>query len=142
MKTNENVNICKGVAEELEKYVNGEYFRCPECGDVFTWDDVEVKGDECYYCPHCDEMFLDGDLEQLSVYDWLEDVLEIEYRCNSRKEYRSASVMTACGGPTIYVDTGSKQVELYWWTERANYPISADAAAALDDCLEEHWNCL
>lgn len=140
MKTNENVNICKGIAEELEKYANGEYFRCPECCSVFTWDDVE-DGDE-YHCPHCDEMFLEGDLEQLSVHDWLEDIFDVEYRCNSCKEYRSARVMVACGGPNIYIDTASKQVELYWWTERANYPISADAAAALDDCLEEYWSCL
>lgn len=137
---NENVNICKGIAEELEKHVNGKYFRCSECSDVFTWDDVEDG--EYYHCPHCGDMILEGDLEQLGIIDWLGDALDIEFRCSERKEYRSARVMVACGGPNIYIDTASKQVKLYLWSERASYPISSDAAAVLDDCLEEYWDCL
>lgn len=138
----ENVNRCKQIAEELERYVNGVYYRCSECGDVFTWDDVEVKDDECYYCPHCGDMILEGDLEQCSVYDWPADVLDVEYRCGSKSDYRSVRIMVAFGGPNIFVDTASKQVELYWWTETASYPISSSAAEALDEWAEEHWNCL
>jgi hypothetical protein len=76
------------------------------------------------------------------LYDWAEDILDIEYRCGSDKELRSVQIMVTCGGPNIYVDTASKSVELYWWGDRASYPISYDAAAELDAWAEEYWRCL
>jgi transposase-like protein len=139
----ENRNHCKHIAEELEKYVNGDVYRCPECGDTFEWNDDDYNDDDyTYTCPHCKATFAESELEALSIYDWLEDIYDIEYRVDSRKELRSVRIMVACGGPNIYIDTATKQVELYWWSDQASYPISYDAAAALDEWAEEYWNCL
>lgn len=138
---NENVNRCKQIAKELERYINGEYFRCPECGDVFTWDDVKNGGDE-YRCPHCDEVFLESDLEQLGVFDWLDGVLDYEFRIDRFRNLKSATFLVAFGGPTITIDTASKSVELRWWTESASYLISSDAAEALEEAAQEIYECV
>jgi predicted RNA-binding Zn-ribbon protein involved in translation (DUF1610 family) len=129
---------CEHIAHELEAYVNGEVYRCPECGEILRLP--ENVGDK-YRCSHCCAISEVDDLEQLGIYDFLEDVYDIEYRCDGRREYRSVQIMVACGGPNIYLDTASGDVELYWWTDRARYPMSRDAVAALDEWAEEYWNC-
>lgn len=134
----DNWTHCKHIAHELEAYVNGEVYRCPECGEILRLP--ENVGDK-YRCPHCCEVNEVNDLEQLGVYDFLEDVYDIEYRCDGRRNYRSVQIMVACGGPNIYLDTASGDVELYWWSDRARYPMSRDAVAALDEWAEEYWNC-
>lgn len=141
-KTNaENRERCRRIAEELEAYANGDIYRCPECGQHCEIEEEENEnGDTIYKCS-CG-CISEYEPEQMSLYNWSEDILDIEYRCGSDKAYRSVCVMVAYGGPNIYIDTDTKQVELYWWTDRASYPISYDAAAALDDWAEEYWNCL
>lgn len=141
-QTNEyNREHCKRIAEELEEYVNGNICRCPECGQACNVEEEENEnGDIIYKCScGCTSKY---EPEQLSLYDWAEDILDIEYRCGSDKELRSVQIMVTCGGPNIYVDTATKQVELYWWGDRASYPISYDAAAELDAWAEEYWRCL
>ena len=49
--------------------------------------------------------------------------------------------MVACGGPNIYVDTGSGQVELYWWGDSAKWGIDRNAVVAIDEAFEELFNC-
>lgn len=136
-----NRNHCKRIAETLEEYVNGEVFRCPECGEHCNTEEIENEnGDTIYKCScGCTSEY---EPEQLSVWDWAEDILDIEYRVDSHKELRSVQIMVAYGGPNIYVDTATKSVELYWWGDRASYPISYDAAAALDDWADEYWRCM
>lgn len=133
----ENRSHCKHIAQELDAYVNDEVKRCPECGEILHLpDDV---GDR-YRCPHCEAVNDVDDLEQLGIWDFLTDVYDVEYRCGSDREYRSVRVMVACGGPNIYLDSASKDVELYWWSERSRYPMSYEAAEALDQWAEDYWN--
>lgn len=134
----ENRNHCKHIALEIEAYADGNVYRCPECGEEIKMpDDVGDK----YRCPHCHTAADVDDYEQLSVWDFLNDVFDIEYRCSSNKEYRSVRIMVACGGPNIYIDTSDAMVKLYWWNERAEYPLSYDARDAIDEWAEEYWNC-
>ena len=77
----------------------------------------------------------------MSIYDWLQDALDIEYVVSSDREYRACRIMVTCGGPNIYVDTRSGSVELYWWSDRASYPLSSSACFALDEALQELYNC-
>ena len=134
----ENWDHCKGIAEELEKIAQGLYIKCPECGEwVEVPDDIdEHQAARC----ECGAGLADAD-ETMTIFDYLEDALDIEYRCGSSREYRSAQIMVACGGPTIYIDTGSKSVNLYWWCDRASYPLSNNAVSTIDDCMEELFNC-
>lgn len=135
-----NWEHCKRIAEDLEEYASGNIYRCPECGQHCNMEEENENGDTIYKCS-CG-CITEYEPEQLTLYDWAEDILDIEYRCNSRKEYRSARILVACGGPNIYIDTASERVELYWWTDRASYDIGRDTAAALDEWAEEYFNCL
>ena len=135
-ETNEfNREHCKHIAHTLEYYANGQMWRCEDCGEVFN--DYE-NGDEWdgETCPHCGET---GDFEQLSIYDWLEDALEFKYTINGDMTYCAGRVMVAYGGPNIYVDTMQGAVQLFWWTDRAEYPLTRDAINALDEALEEFY---
>ena len=134
----ENWQTCKCIATELEAYANGYIYKCPDCGEILNLEDF--AGD-CYQCPECGVLQAPYRLEQLGIYDYMSDALDIEYRVSGRLELRSVQVMVACGGPNIYIDTGSKAVELYWWADRASYPLDYDACAEIDAWAEELFEC-
>lgn len=144
----ENRAYCQRIAEELELYATGDAHKCPHCGAVFCfddWEETEHDSDTCpvysqYTCPHCGQEVDADDLEQLSIYDYFSDCFDIEYRCGSDRSYRSVSIMVACGGPNIYIDTDEKAVLLYWWSDRARYYLSSAAVEAVDEWAEEYWN--
>lgn len=144
----ENREYCRRIAEEVEIYASGSAYKCPHCGDVHIFEDYEETEHEtddgytAYDCPHCGEEIEESDLEAVGLYDYFADCLDIEYRCCGLREYRSVRVMVTCGGPNIYIDTQSKAVELYWWGDRASYPIAYDAVDALDEWAAEYWACL
>ena len=143
----ENRNRCKNIAENIDMYVNGDGYRCPECGLVHPFDEYEtsehetINGGICYTCPNCGGEIEESELEAISIYDYFDDVFDIEYRTGSDKEYRSVCVMVACGGPNIYIDTATKNIELYWWTDKASYPLSLEAVNEIDNYFEELFNC-
>ena len=131
----ENREHCQRIAEEVEAYAEGRVYRCPDCGACIT--------DENLFCDCGAQVdLISGEWEQLSLYDYFSDCLDIEYRCGSDREYRSCSIMITCGGPNIYIDTAEKAVLFYWWTDRARYYLSSDAVDAINDWAEEYWNCL
>ena len=130
----ENTRHCRLIAEELEKYANGLVYRCPECGEIITApEEAEKYRCSCGFVGELDEY------EQQNMWDFFTDCLDIEYRCSSSKEYRSVQIMVACGGPNIYIDTASNKVELYWWGDRADWPLSYDTISAVDEWAEEYW---
>jgi predicted RNA-binding Zn-ribbon protein involved in translation (DUF1610 family) len=135
----ENRKHCEYIAKELESYYNGDIRRCPECGEKIDrdWDTV---GDQ-FKCPHCHAVTDTDDWEQLSLWDYFNDVLDIEYRIGSDKQYRSVCIMVTCGGPNIYIDTASKNVEFYWWGEKAHYRIDRDVCNEIDNIFEEYYSC-
>lgn len=143
----ENRDYCRRISEDLEKYVEGIVYRCPECGAIIEIDDLdelEIETDDypagAYKLPcGCETT---EEPEQQTLYDYFSDCLDIEYRCNSSKEYKSVSIMVTCGGPNIYIDTEEKAVLLYWWSDRARYYLRSDVVEAVDEWAEEYWNCL
>jgi ribosomal protein L37AE/L43A len=136
-RQHENNRQCERIAEDANDYATGSVYRCPECGHEFTApEDCEI-----YRCPHCENVAELDEYDQQSIYDYLEGCLDIEYRCGSRREYRSVQIMVAWGGPNIYIDTASALVELYWGGEKADYPLSREAVEALDEHMEELFNC-
>lgn len=142
----ENRNHCKSIAEDIDVYVNGDGYKCPHCDDIYdfeTFKETEREAEDgtiFYTCPCCGELIEESELEALSIYDYFEDVFDIEYRIGSDREYRSVCVMIACGGPNIYIDTATKNVELYWWGDRASYPLSLEAVNEIDNYFEEFFN--
>lgn len=88
-----------------------------------------------------DGKIYDDDGEQVTLWDYFADCLDIEYRINAQKEYKSVQVMIAFGGPNIYIDTASGNVELYWWTDRASYLLRSDVIKEIDTIFEDYYNC-
>lgn len=136
----ENRAHCKHIADSLEEYVNDCAKRCPHCGEIHVrdWSDV---GD-VFQCPNCGDVDSVDSWEWLSVGDYLTDAYDVEFRVGSDKEVRSVRVMVACGGPNIYINTASGDVELYWWTETARYGLSRDAIDAVNEWAADYWGCL
>lgn len=134
----ENWETCKRIAEEVEAYAEGRIYKCPDCGALL---DLEHHDGDKYKCPDCGEIHDVDDLEQLGIWDYMDDALDIEYRVSGRMELRSVQVMIACGGPNIYIDTGVKAVRLFWWSDRAEYPLDYDACAEIDEWAEQLFEC-
>ena len=142
----ENRERCRHISDELDAFAQGRAYRCPECGEVIEIDDLDeleaenADGATVYRLPCGCET--ECEPEQLTLCDYFEDALDVEYRCDGRREYRSVSVMVTCGGPNIYIDTDENAVLLYWWGDRARYDLDMDTAAAVDEWAQEHWACM
>ena len=141
---NENYELVKRIAKELEELVNGEFV-------IYNGDFYEVEEDEngeryadidgTIYKEGDDEHDLD-DLDYFGIWDYFKDCYDIEYTCDAGKEYKAVRIMIACGGPNIYVNTRSGDVELYWWTESARYPMDRSVIVAIDEYFEDYYNCI
>ena len=68
---------------------------------------------------------------------WMEDVYDIRYIVDREKRYFSAELMVAGGGPTIWVNLNTKEVEGYWGSDRVNEPFIDNLD--LDGYLEEMY---
>lgn len=134
----ENRERCERIAKELDNIAERNYYRCPHCGKVIEWDDDQYNdGDAVYTCPECGETFKENALEPYTLWDYFDDVYDIEYSIGGDMSYRSVRLMIACGGPNIYIDTGAKEVQLYWGTDRASYRLLSDTCEEIDSIFEE-----
>lgn len=130
-RNRENQKCCKRIADELEDIAAGYVYKCPECGAQ-----IEAPGERC---GQCGAEIDPDDAENITMYDYMDDVLDIEYIINSRREYIGARLYVTLGGPTVYVDTRDQMVRLYWGGERAERGLSCNTCDALDDVLREMW---
>ena len=135
---NENFEMCKEIARSVEAYANGDMFRCPECGEHTNITKVEENTFKCECCGAVNDI---EDIEQLSLYDYFENLLDIDWVLNSDREYKACRILVAFGGPNIYIDTLSGYVELYWWNETAKYKLLSETIDAINEWAEEWWNC-
>ena len=71
---------------------------------------------------------------------WREGVYDIRYIVDSEKKYLGAMLMVAGGGPTIWVNTWTKEVEGYWGGDRVTWSFRDEIG--LDDYNEEMYNCI
>ena len=138
----ENWEHCKSIALELDRIAEGSAYKCPHCGEIIFWSDDQYDDDEATYtCPECGETFDECDLEPFGIFDYFSDCYDIEYRIGSDKQFRSVRLLVAYGGPNIYIDTASGNVELYWWTDRASYALASDTIDAINAEFEELYAC-
>ena len=142
-----NLEYIKEIADDLEKVASGDYFMYD--GELFpidTDDFSEVDGchydEEDGYVMADGEELLAGDVYPVDILEWLGDVYDVEYTIGSDKEYRGVRLMIACGGPNIYLNTRTGDVELYWWSESARYPMSKKVIDYIDSIYEELFACM
>ena len=75
--------------------------------------------------------------EHTGAYDWLSDVLDINYIINSDGTFKSAKVLVAFGGPNIWVNFETMAVDGYWWGDEAHVSFTDDMD--IESVLEEMW---
>ena len=68
---------------------------------------------------------------------WMEDVYDIRYYVDRDKRYLGAELMVAGGGPTVWVNLYTKQVEGYWGSDKVLEPFIDNLG--LDDYCEEMY---
>lgn len=126
----ENRQYCKRITDEIEAYDTGSVWKCLGCGET-----VEAPAEDPETCPSCGE-----EMEQLGLYDWLADALDVEYTVDNDLDYKAAKIYVTLGGPTVWVDTADRAVKLAWGTDREEYPLDWDTSAHLDEVLEDEYN--
>lgn len=77
---------------------------------------------------------------EASGYDYLSDVLDIEYIVSADKTYKAARVLIAFGGPNAWINTLTNQLEVAWWSEPVYRELPREFCEALDETLEELYN--
>jgi len=111
----------------------------------------KIKSETCEeqlrrMCKSIAEEITEGKTERLSDYDskcevileagrFMDDVYDIEWTTHRDHEYRSARLLVAGGGPTIWVNMMTTNVEGYWGTDKVKH--SFDDNIGLDDYLLE-----
>lgn len=131
---------CERIVDRMIEYYNGNIYEY----DGYEYNYKFVKEDENgeYFETEDNEMVYLEDMEQLSLYDYFNDFLDVDYIVNCRKEYRAARIMVTCGSPNIYINTWDKQVELYWWTDEGKAYIPSYLNDAINDIFEDYYNTL
>lgn len=116
-----NRKTCQRIADQLELIADGCLYvdEDGEEHDVTDLDDVPE------------------DWEQVTMYDYFGDVYDVRYVLDGNMEYVAVRLMVACGGPNIWVDTEVGRVELYWWGDRASYPLTSSTVAEIDAIASE-----
>jgi len=79
----------------------------------------------------------DGD--PITAFDYLADVLDIEYYVDRNKEYLGARLLVSFGGPNIWVDTRYNIIEGYWWANHAEVRFNDNLE--LDEACREYFDC-
>ena len=87
-----------------------------------------------------DDDELNYDDEPMTAFDYLQDALDIEYIVNGKREILGARILVAFGGPNIWINTRTKQVEGYWWGDKCIMSYDQDNIG-LDDAIETLWSC-
>lgn len=140
----ENYEHCRRIIESMEAYYNG--FVYSYNGEEYDTNEMELveneEGEEGYIIEG--EFVSVDDMEQLSLWNYFsdDDIYDIKYTIDGNKEYCGVRLMVACGGPNIYINTVSGDVELYWWGDDAKASMSSDLIREIDTIWEEYYNCL
>jgi len=81
----------------------------------------------------------DEEPRQETAHDWMEGTYDIRYYVDRDKRYLGCELMVAGGGPTIWVNTYTQQVEGYWGGDKVLEPFIDNLG--LDDYNEEMYSC-
>ena len=77
--------------------------------------------------------------EEFTAWDYVKDVLDINWILNSDRTYKGARLLVAFGGPNIWINTVNEQVEGYWWGDKCI--VYYNDSVGLDDVLEDLFGC-
>ena len=76
---------------------------------------------------------------QPHAWDYIEDMLDINYVVSGDCEYLGAQITVGWGGPNIYIHTRSCTVKGYWGSDQAQWGYLDNIG--LDDVCEALYQC-
>ena len=145
MDKNENMEMVQGIVDDLEMYASGCYFLhdgelIPIDYDAFNAIAACSYNEELSILPAGEEM-LEGDIGPASLLESLSDFLGVDESVDSQKQFKAARILITCGGPNIYIDSYSGEVQPYWWSERATAVIPAIICDEINEVFQEFYYC-
>lgn len=85
--------------------------------------------------------FTNEDDEEVTLFDYLNNVLDFEITINSQMEFSSCKVYITLGGPNIWIDTAEREIKLAWGGERDSIYLDYEICDEIDSYFEEFYNC-
>jgi predicted RNA-binding Zn-ribbon protein involved in translation (DUF1610 family) len=138
----ENYNRCLRIADEIDEIVNNILYKCPHCGELVNIEQKENEyGDWFNVCSGCGGVIEDYE-DRYTIYNYLEDCLDIEYITNAQKEYKAVKIWVTLGGPSICIDTDKKAVCLYWGGKQSQATLSSEACSCIDEWGESYFSSI
>ena len=86
---------------------------------------------------HCKSIAMDITDGKEDASAWMQDVYDIRYLVDREKSYLGAQLMVAGGGPTIWVNTWTSEVEGSWAGDRVTWAYQDNIG--LDDYCQEMY---
>ena len=87
-----------------------------------------------------EKAFKDGNEYYASeeLLNWLDEhILDAQFITDVQKSIRDVRLYVTLGGPTVWIDTESKSVQLRWGFESAEYGLDWDLCSALVELYSE-----
>lgn len=100
----------------------------------------ELLNNVLFVCEEIDSIANGTNEQYESLYDFIADALDIEYTCDSRKQYLGCRFAVSLGGPSIYVNTRTGNVEGYWGGNYIERSFSSAAQSELDSICEGYFD--
>ena len=96
-----------------------------------------LKKDDCehqlrYQCKLIADDITKG---EENAHEWCEGVHDIEWITSNDHKYKAARLQVAGGGPSIWVNMHTHEVEGYWWGDHCKCPFVDNLQ--LDEYLED-----
>jgi hypothetical protein len=122
-------------AEEYAEHVARRIYDNTTDGAPFGW--IESGSDLWTYDA---EEAHENALNEASAYDYVSNALEIIYRVDSNRRYRSAEILITVGGPNAYIDTSERSIHVTWGGSSATIGLPSEFIDGLDEACAELWN--
>ena len=76
MKTDfEQSILLNGLSNDLKTFESKKLYRCPYCEKIHEWDDVNYNPEDgTFTCPKCTTTYDETELENISMYDYIEEI--------------------------------------------------------------------
>ena len=122
MVKSENVEHVRKIADDLEAIAEGRAYIDSDSLDMVIVEDAADVPD---------------DAELAGMWEYFDDMLDIDFILDSEFEFKAARICVAWGGPSVYVDTYAHEVALYWWNEYARADLAGYVCDAVDEFAAE-----
>ena len=77
--------------------------------------------------------------EPVTAWEYLDNVLDMEYTTTPQHEYLGSRIAITLGGPNAWIDTRAGEIVVYWGSDTAREWLPGDFIDGLDEMLSENF---